>query len=73
MIGGGLIGLSTAWEAAKLGAKVTVIVGSEVTSATLAAAGMLAPQGERLEEGPLLQLCVTSRSLYPAFVEVGVL
>lgn len=70
VIGGGLIGLSIAYESAKLGATVTVITGNESVSATLAAAGMLAPQGERLEQGPLLQLCVSSRKLYPAFVEV---
>eukprot|EP00871_Galdieria_phlegrea_P002575 jgi/Galph1/3318/GphlegSOOS_G1982.1 len=69
IIGGGLIGLSCAWEAVKLGAKVTVVTGKESESATIAAAGMLAPQGERLNDGPLLQLCLSSRSLYPAFVE----
>ncbi|EME30048.1 glycine oxidase ThiO [Galdieria sulphuraria] len=69
VIGGGLIGLSIAWEAAKLGAKITVVVGDGNASATVAAAGMLAPQGERLEQSALLKLCVSSRSLYPAFVE----
>ncbi|GJQ12653.1 hypothetical protein GpartN1_g4444.t1 [Galdieria partita] len=69
VIGGGLIGLSVAWEASKLGAKVTVVVGDKDVSATVAAAGMLAPQGERLEQGPLLNLCVSSRNLYPSFVD----
>jgi glycine/D-amino acid oxidase-like deaminating enzyme len=35
--------------------------------ASFAAAGMLAPQSERLPPGPLLDLCVASRGMYPAF------
>jgi thiazole synthase len=35
---------------------------------SMAAAGMLAPQSERLPKGPLLDLCLASRLMYPEFV-----
>jgi len=38
------------------------------TAGSFAAAGMLAPNGERLPDGPLLDLCLQSRDMYPAFV-----
>ena len=40
------------------------------TVASFAAAGMLAPQSERLPKGPLLDLCIASRRLYPDFVDL---
>jgi glycine oxidase len=38
--------------------------------ASLAAAGMLAPQSERLPPGPLLDLCVSSRRMYSDFCDM---
>jgi glycine oxidase len=38
--------------------------------ASYAAAGMLAPQSERLPSGHLLDLCVSSRNMYPHFCDM---
>ena len=38
--------------------------------ASYAAAGMLAPQSERLPPGHLLNLCMSSRNMYPEFCEM---
>ncbi len=65
IIGGGAIGLSIAVELALRGAAVRVLSRNFQQAALHAAAGMLAPQGERLPPGALLQLCLRSRSLYP--------
>jgi len=43
---------------------------TDSTLASMAAAGMLAPHSERLPKGPLLDLCLTSREMYPDFVEL---
>ncbi len=67
IIGGGIIGLSLAVELKLRGVSVTVLCRDFHSSATLAAGGMLAPQAERLS-GAMLELCQTSRSLYPEWV-----
>ncbi|GMH87251.1 hypothetical protein TrVE_jg2211 [Triparma verrucosa] len=55
--------------ATKTNRQVTVISrDTESTIASYAAAGMLAPQSERLPKGPLLDLCLSSRSSYSTFV-----
>ena len=38
-------------------------------AAAMAAAGMLAPQAERLPPGPYLDICVSSREMYPQWVK----
>lgn len=80
IIGGGLAGLSAALHIATSTStanrrEVTVVdampksqVISKSTSGSFAAAGMLAPQSERLLPGPYLDLCLKSRSAYPSFV-----
>lgn len=69
IIGGGVIGLAIALELSSLGAKVTVLERSSCgQGASWAAAGMLAPQSERLD-GKLLALGLRSRALYPAWIE----
>jgi len=68
IIGGGIIGSSIAWRLAQAGMKVTVLDRSEPgAEASSAAAGMLAPLGERVEPRTFSELCVASRSLYPSF------
>jgi len=69
VIGGGMMGLASAVEMAKHGAKVTVVSRDWKESAAVAAAGMLAPQSEQLEEGKLLDLCLLSRAMYPEWVQ----
>ncbi len=65
VIGGGVIGLAIATELALQGAAVTVLSRNFQQAATQAAAGMLAPQAEALSAGPMLDLCLRSRTLYP--------
>jgi glycine oxidase len=66
VIGGGVIGCSIAYYLAKRGARVTVLerdlIGSHSSSA---AAGILGAQVEMAEPGPLSELCVKSRSMFP--------
>ncbi|CAN0312535.1 unnamed protein product, partial [Hapterophycus canaliculatus] len=68
VIGGGLAGLSTALELAKRGRQVTVVSRNRAEAAAEAAGGMIAPQAERLESGPYLDLCLTSREMYVEWV-----
>ncbi len=69
VIGGGVIGLSTARELRRrAGATVTLIDrGRCGEEASWAAAGMLAPNAETHEEGPFFQFCTASNALYPDF------
>ncbi len=69
IIGGGAIGLSIAIELAYQGATVTVLSRDFKQAATHAAAGMLAPQAEALPASPMLDLCLRSRALYPAWID----
>jgi glycine oxidase len=70
IIGGGVIGLAIALELSLLGAEVTIIERNNSCGqgATWAAAGMLAPQAERLS-GALLDLALRSRDLYPDWID----
>ncbi|WP_052809720.1 glycine oxidase ThiO [Streptomonospora alba] len=70
VVGGGLIGLVTAWRAARAGLSVTVVaerLGGP--SASTVAAGMLTPATEAsFGEEELMRLCVRSRDRFPGFV-----
>jgi glycine oxidase len=68
VVGGGVIGLSSAWRLAQGGASVTVVDAEEAGAASDVAAGMLAPVTEaRLGEEPLLALNRASWARWPAF------
>lgn len=67
IIGGGIIGLAIALELRLQGASVTILSRNFAQAATHAAAGMLAPEAEALPPGPMLDLCLRSRSLYPGW------
>ncbi len=70
VVGGGCIGLATAWRAAGAGLQVTVVDPHPGAGASWAAAGMLAPVTEvHYGEDTLLQLNLASAERYPAFVE----
>ncbi len=69
-VGGGAIGLSCAWRAARRGARVAVLDrAAPPAGATRVAAGMLAPVGElAFGEPELLEMTLASSRLYPDFV-----
>jgi glycine oxidase len=69
VIGGGLIGLASAWRATVRGLSVTVCDPTPATSASFAAAGMLTPVTElHYGEETLLHLNLASSRRYPSFV-----
>jgi glycine oxidase len=69
VIGGGLVGLASAWRAAERGLSVLVLERDEPgAGASGVAAGMLAPVTEvEFGERALLDLGLASRELWPAF------
>ncbi|HEY9180838.1 MAG TPA: FAD-dependent oxidoreductase, partial [Candidatus Baltobacteraceae bacterium] len=68
IIGGGIIGLSVAFELAARGAAVRVFdLAEPAKAASWAAAGMLAPRTEHVADAPLRDLCEASLGLYPHF------
>ncbi|XGV95280.1 MAG: glycine oxidase ThiO [Leptolyngbya sp. BL-A-14] len=69
VIGGGIIGLAIALELRLQGASVTVLCSNFAQAASHAAAGMLAPQAEKLPQGDMRELCLRSRSLYPDWTQ----
>ncbi len=65
VVGGGVIGCSIAYHAARRGAKVALLEAESIGSgASGAAAGMLNAQAEALEPGPLLELMLRSRKMH---------
>ena len=68
IIGGGVIGLAIAVDLKLRGATVTVLSRDFQQAATHTAGGMLAPQAEAIPAGPMLDLCLRSRSLYPEWI-----
>jgi len=69
-VGGGVIGLASAWRAAQAGARVCVLERAEPPAgATNVAAGMLAPVGElSFGERDLLAMMLASGALWADFV-----
>jgi glycine oxidase len=64
IIGGGLMGMAIALHLKTQGVAVTVLRRSPTEAAGYAAAGMLAPEAEGLEPGPMRELCLRSRDRY---------
>jgi glycine oxidase len=69
-VGGGVIGLASAWRAAQGGARVCVLERFEPPAgATNVAAGMLAPVGElSFGEPELLKMMLAAGELWPEFI-----
>ncbi len=65
IIGGGIIALATAIELKIRGCNVTIVSRDQKAAATLAAAGMLAPDAEKILGSAMRDLCLRSRGLYP--------
>src|SRR4029078_6554389 len=67
IIGGGIMGSAVALRLAQRGVGVTVVErGIPGAEASSAAAGILGPQMEAEGPGPLLELGLASRALYPS-------
>ena len=64
VVGGGIVSLAIALELIRQGASVTILCRNFAEAATHAAAGMLAPQAEKISPSPMLDLCLRSRDLY---------
>jgi glycine oxidase len=70
VVGGGVIGCSVAYYAARAGARVTLVERDRPgAQASSAAAGMLAPLAEDARPGPFLDLALASLGLYGGLVE----
>lgn len=70
VVGGGIIGLSVAYELSRRGLSVTLVEQGEWGGqASSAAAGMLAPLKEFTAPGPLLDLGMESLRLYPQWAQ----
>ncbi|UKO98137.1 glycine oxidase ThiO [Nostoc sp. UHCC 0870] len=69
IIGGGVIGLAIAVELKLRGANVTVLCRDFQAAASHAAAGMLAPDAEKITDESIKSLCWRSRSLYPDWTQ----
>jgi glycine oxidase len=70
VVGGGVIGLSIAWESAAAGMAVTVVDPLPGRGASWAAAGMLAPVSEaRFDEDALTALNLYAARAWPGFVQ----
>ncbi|HUF26882.1 MAG TPA: glycine oxidase ThiO [Gemmatimonadaceae bacterium] len=67
MVGGGIIGLATAWACTRRGLEVTLVSESRHGEASAAAAGMLAPTVEPLS-GPALEFAIAGRERYPEWL-----
>ncbi|MBV9303516.1 MAG: glycine oxidase ThiO [Acidobacteriaceae bacterium] len=70
IVGGGVIGLSLAWQLAQRGWRVSLFDKGEVGGeASWAAAGMLSPGGEIERSSALAPLATESRALYSKFIK----
>jgi glycine oxidase len=70
VIGGGIIGCSTAWRLAAEGVTTTVLERGRVgQEASWAAAGMIAPQAEADAPGPFFDFCMKARDAFDAIVD----
>ncbi|ERN41655.1 glycine oxidase ThiO [Rubidibacter lacunae KORDI 51-2] len=68
IIGGGIMGVAIALELRLRGARAVVLSRNPQQAATRAAAGMIAPQAEKIPPSPLLDLCLESRARYPEWI-----
>jgi glycine oxidase len=70
IVGGGVMGCASAWRLAREGARVVVlersVPGAEASSA---AAGILGAQAEAHAPGPMFELSLKSRAMYPRWAK----
>lgn len=80
IVGGGLAGLSAALYLSQIDPDRNICIldkhelfsdkDKKTSVATFAAAGMLAPQSERLPKGDYLNLCLESKKMFPDFADL---
>ena len=68
VVGGGIAGLTSAWELAGAGAEVTLVTSNRPRASTVAA-GMLAPMPESSSAVPLVRLASQALHHYPSFLD----
>lgn len=69
IVGGGVIGLATAWRSLTSGIAVTVVDPEPASKASYVSAGLLPAVNELLyDREHLLRLCLASRDRYPSFI-----
>jgi len=70
VVGGGVIGLASAWTMARRGLRVAVLDAGDLGGeSSRAAAGILGPLAESTEDGPFTELLWLGLSRFPAFVQ----
>ncbi|MCA9726584.1 MAG: FAD-dependent oxidoreductase [Candidatus Eisenbacteria bacterium] len=69
VVGGGILGLATAWRLLRAGVRVTLVDPGPQTSATRAAAGMLSPFAELPADPAMASAMATALGGYAHFVE----
>ena len=70
VVGGGVIGLASSWLLAREGLTVTVLdAGALGGQSSQAAAGILGPLTESVDDGPLTRLLWESLQAYPGWIE----
>ena len=69
VVGGGVIGLTTAFRLAHHGHAVTLFDPAPGHGATWAAAGMIAPQAEAQTAGVFFDLCLAARRVFDATID----
>jgi len=70
VIGGGVLGLSTAYHLVREGARVTLVDRDDVGRATAAGAGILSAQTTASYTGPLYDLAIKASRHYPVLIEL---
>lgn len=70
VVGSGVIGLSLAWQAARLGLDVTVLDAGDLGGqSSRAAAGILGPLAESMEDGPFTALLWAGLQRFPTWID----
>jgi glycine/D-amino acid oxidase-like deaminating enzyme len=70
VVGGGVLGLSTAYHLVRAGARVTLVDRADVGRATAAGAGILSGDATTLYEGPRYELVAKSFQYYPVLIDL---
>lgn len=70
VVGGGILGLSTAYHLAREGMRVIVVDRTDAGQATAAGAGILSGEASMREDGSMYNLARRSFAYYPVLVDM---